>query len=115
VTIGSPAARAPAPLASAAAAPHGASLDARLRAAFADDLPRRRAQLDAAVAAGDFEKAGLVLHGLRGSASHLAEPALEDLCARLEADAVARDLAHLRAGMAQLHAQLDGFTVKQDE
>ncbi|MBQ5948615.1 response regulator [Massilia sp. ST3] len=74
----------------------------RLRAAFAADLPRRRAELDAAVQGGDFDTAGRVLHGLRGSASHLGEGAIEQLCAELEAAADARDGARLRAGLAHL-------------
>ena len=84
-------------------------LSARLRAAFAADLPRRRAELDAALDAGDFDTAGRVLHGLRGSASHLGEGAIQRLCAELEAAADARDEARLRAGLPRLAILLAGF------
>jgi CheY-like chemotaxis protein/HPt (histidine-containing phosphotransfer) domain-containing protein len=84
-------------------------LSARLRAAFAADLPRRRAELDAALDAGDFDTAGRVLHGLRGSASHLGEAAIQQLCAELEAAADARDEARLRAGLPRLAIVLAGF------
>ncbi|GAA0407610.1 two-component regulator propeller domain-containing protein [Massilia aurea] len=119
---------APAPAAPAPAAPSPAVLDAlfgvaaptppvaradnlglRLRAAFCNDLPRRRAELDAALAGDDFEAAGRILHGLRGSATYLAEPALETLCAELEAAADGRDAQRLRAGLPVLASFLDTF------
>lgn len=92
-----------------AAAPHGEALAARLRAAFGADLPRRRRELAAAVATDDLDAAGRILHGLRGSAGHLAEPALEALCGELETAADAGDHARVRAGLPQLHALLDAF------
>ncbi|RZA35541.1 MAG: response regulator [Lysobacteraceae bacterium] len=87
----------------------GGALAARLRAAFAADLPRRRAELAAAVEAGDLETAGRVLHGLRGSAAYLGEDALGQLCAELEAAADAGESARLEAGVARLGAQLAAF------
>lgn len=86
-----------------------AELEARLRAAFSADLPRRRAELDAALAQNDFETVGRVLHGLRGSASHLGESALESLCGELEAAADAHDRNTLRTGLPHLVALLDAF------
>jgi len=93
----------------ASAAPHGEALAARLRAAFGADLPRRRRELAAAVASDDLDAAGRILHGLRGSAGHLDEPALEALCGELEKAADGGDHARLRAGLPQLHALLDTF------
>ncbi|MDY0965055.1 hybrid sensor histidine kinase/response regulator [Massilia sp. CFBP9026] len=93
----------------AAAHGHGEALAVRLRAAFCADLPRRRRELSAAVASDDLDAAGRILHGLRGSAGHLAEPGLEMLCGELEAAADAGDHARLRAGLPQLHALLDVF------
>jgi len=84
-------------------------LRTRLRTAFAADLPRRRAELDAALAAGDMVEAGRVLHGLRGSAAHLDEAALEALCAELEAAADAGDIAALVAGSVRLGLRLAEF------
>ncbi len=84
-------------------------LRSRLRAAFAADLPRRRAELDAAIAAGDMSEAGRVLHGLRGSAAHLGEKALEALCAELEAAADAGDIGALVAGGVRLGLRLAEF------
>ena len=89
--------------------PVPAPLAARLRAAFGADLPRRRRELAAAVASDDLDAAGRILHGLRGSAGHLDEPALEALCGELEAAADAGEHARLRAGLPQLHALLDAF------
>ncbi len=92
------------------AAPDPAQLlQQRLRAAFNADLPRRRAELDDALAGDDFGTAGLILHGLRGSAAYLEEPALEALCGDLEAAADARDAARLRAGLQQLADLLGAF------
>ncbi len=96
----------------APAAPPAAPADnlgLRLRAAFCNDLPRRRAELDAALASDDFDAAGLILHGLRGSAAYLAEPALEALCGELEAAADSHDADRLRAGLPLLAAVLDTF------
>jgi len=86
-------------------------LQARLRAAFAADLPRRREELRAAVADGDDEACARVLHGLRGSAGHLGAGELAVLCARLEtaADGGRRD--QLLAGLARLDALLDAFEI----
>ncbi len=81
----------------------------RLRAVFAADLPRRRAELDAAIARGDMIEAGRVLHGLRGSAAHLGEAGLEQVCAELEALADAGDAAGLVAGSARLDLRLAAF------
>jgi signal transduction histidine kinase/ligand-binding sensor domain-containing protein/CheY-like chemotaxis protein/HPt (histidine-containing phosphotransfer) domain-containing protein len=86
-----------------------ADLHARLRAAFAADLPRRRAELDAAIAAGDMREAGRVLHGLRGSAAHLEEGELEQLCAELEALAARGDVEAVAAGSERLGVQLAAF------
>ncbi|OON64729.1 histidine kinase [Massilia sp. KIM] len=84
-------------------------LAARLRAAFAADLPRRRAELEAALDADDLETAGRILHGLRGSAGHLGETALQALCAELEAAADAADRARLREGLPRLGVLLAAF------
>ncbi|WP_051933659.1 two-component regulator propeller domain-containing protein [Massilia sp. BSC265] len=84
-------------------------LAARLRAAFTADLPRRRAELEAALDADDLEAAGRVLHGLRGSAAYLGETALGQLCAELEAAADAGDRTRLLAGVACLGVQLAAF------
>ena len=77
---------------------------ARMRCAVS--IPSKRYKLVAAVAAGDCDTAGLILHGLRGSAGHLDEAALLRLCAELEQAADACDLPQLRAGLPRLHALL---------
>ncbi len=103
---------APAADAVAAAANPGRRSDdlkARLQAAFAGDLPRRRLELDAALEAGDMEAAGRVLHGLRGSAAHLGDTALEALCGDLEIAADAGDQGRVTAGMARLRMLLAAF------
>jgi len=92
--------------ASAAPVRRDDDLQTRLRAAFAADLPRRRAELDAAIAAGDMVDAGMVLHGLRGSAAHLGDTDLARLCAELEALADAGDVEGLAAGAVRLEPHL---------
>jgi signal transduction histidine kinase/ligand-binding sensor domain-containing protein/CheY-like chemotaxis protein len=84
-------------------------LKARLREAFLADLPRRRAELDAALADADPETAGRILHGMKGSAGYLGEAALRDLCAELEGLADAGELDAVRAGMPRLLALLARF------
>jgi CheY-like chemotaxis protein len=83
-----------------------AALQARMRAAFAADLPRRRAELEAAMDGGDLEACARVLHGLRGSAAHLGEAALAALCAALEGAADQGRLAELHAAMPRLDTLL---------
>lgn len=98
----------PAPL------PVPAALQARLRAAFYADLPARRIELASAVASADVDVAGRVLHGLRGSAAYLDEPALHSLCAELEVAADDGRWETVRAGMARLTMMLDAFASAPD-
>jgi signal transduction histidine kinase/ligand-binding sensor domain-containing protein/CheY-like chemotaxis protein/HPt (histidine-containing phosphotransfer) domain-containing protein len=77
-------------------------LKGRMRAAFAADLPRRRSELDAALAAGDREACGRLLHGMRGSAGYLGEAGLHQLCAELEREADAGRLEQLSARLPEL-------------
>ncbi|MFK3738556.1 two-component regulator propeller domain-containing protein [Massilia sp. TN1-12] len=81
----------------------------KLRHTFAADLPRRRAELAAALDASDAEAAGRLLHGLRGSAGYLDEPVLSTLCGELEADADAGRLDAVRQRLPQLLALLARF------
>ena len=90
------------------------ALQARLRAAFHADLPARRAELDRAVAQEDADVAGRVLHGLRGSAAYLHEPALHRVCAELESAADTGRWDTVRAGMARLATMLDAFAVADE-
>ena len=84
-------------------------LQDRMRNAFAADLPRRRAELQAALDSGDFEGAGHLLHGMRGSAAYLGEDALHALCGELEREADAGRLDSVRARLPQLLALLAHF------
>jgi ligand-binding sensor domain-containing protein/signal transduction histidine kinase/CheY-like chemotaxis protein len=100
----------PAPLAEAAHGSHDvANLNARMRAAFAADLPRRRAQLLEALARQDGAACALLLHGLRGSAGYLGESTLTQLCAQLEAAADAGDWPVVRDGQRRLDKLLEAF------
>jgi signal transduction histidine kinase/ligand-binding sensor domain-containing protein/CheY-like chemotaxis protein len=83
-----------------------ADLKGRVRSAFLADLPRRRAELDAAMASGDLAAAGRLLHGMRGSAGYLEEGELYRLCGELERDADTGRLEPLRAKLPQLLALL---------
>ena len=96
-------------LAPAPAQDRAALLQARMRAAFAADLPRRRAELRAAVEGGDMEAAAGVLHGLRGSAAHLGAGELAALCAALEAAADRGAQADIGAALPGLDALLRTF------
>jgi signal transduction histidine kinase/ligand-binding sensor domain-containing protein/DNA-binding NarL/FixJ family response regulator len=89
-------------------------LQARLRAAFIADLPARRIELARAIAQHDAEVAGRVLHGLRGSATYLREPALHSLCTDLELAADKGRWDTVRAGMARLAPMLDVFLQASD-
>jgi signal transduction histidine kinase/ligand-binding sensor domain-containing protein/CheY-like chemotaxis protein len=102
----------PPPLAAAAAANAGrraGDLKARLRLTFLADLPRRRAELDAALADADGDAAGRLLHGLRGSAGYLEETALYTLCGALETEADAGRLDEVQARLPQLLELLARF------
>jgi HPt (histidine-containing phosphotransfer) domain-containing protein len=102
----------PPPLAVAAtqnAGRRASDLKGRMRAAFAADLPRRRGQLDAALAAADHEACGRLLHGMRGSAGYLGEPELHQLCSELERDADGGHLERVAARLPELLAMLARF------
>jgi HPt (histidine-containing phosphotransfer) domain-containing protein len=98
-------------VAAAAPAPdrRAGDLRERLRGAFLADLPRRRIELDKALAAGDHDTAGRVLHGMKGSAGYLGEDGLRALCAELEGLADARQLDAVRAGLPRLWDLLARF------
>jgi len=87
----------------------GAILQARMRAAFAADLPRRRAELRCALDEGDADALSRVLHGLRGSAAHLGALELAALCATLEAAAERGIAAEAQAALPRLDALLEPF------
>ncbi|MES2016667.1 MAG: two-component regulator propeller domain-containing protein [Pseudomonadota bacterium] len=84
-------------------------LKARMRAAFANDVPSRRADLEAAVAARDHEVAGRLLHGIKGSAAYLDAVELHKLCSELEMAADARHWASIQEGLPRLRDLLDLF------
>jgi signal transduction histidine kinase/ligand-binding sensor domain-containing protein/CheY-like chemotaxis protein/HPt (histidine-containing phosphotransfer) domain-containing protein len=102
----------PAPLAVAAARNAGrraGDLKGRMRAAFAADVPKRRAELGEAVAHQDRDAAGRILHGLRGSAGYLGEAELHQLCGELELVADDGDWDALEAGVLRLFRLLGTF------
>jgi CheY-like chemotaxis protein len=84
-------------------------LKGRMRAAFAADLPRRRAELDAALAADDAEACGRLLHGMRGSAGYLGEAELHQLCSELEREADDGHLERVAARLPELLGMLARF------
>jgi signal transduction histidine kinase/ligand-binding sensor domain-containing protein/DNA-binding response OmpR family regulator len=84
-------------------------LKARMRAAFVGDLPSRRADLEAAIAAREHLEAGRLLHGMRGSAAYLDARELHLLCGELEAAADQHRWDVLDAGLARLRNLLDHF------
>ncbi|MES2317511.1 MAG: two-component regulator propeller domain-containing protein [Pseudomonadota bacterium] len=84
-------------------------LKARMRAAFANDVPTRRADLEAAVAARDHEAAGRLLHGIKGSAAYLDAAELHKLCDELETAADARHWTLIHEGLPRLRDLLDLF------
>ncbi|WP_082491196.1 two-component regulator propeller domain-containing protein [Duganella sp. Leaf126] len=83
-----------------------ADLSARLRSAFRQDVPLRLAELDAAIAAGDADTAGRLLHGMKGSAGYLEEQALQALCGELETCADRGQWQQLSAALPRLRALL---------
>ncbi|MDB5958765.1 MAG: histidine kinase [Massilia sp.] len=93
----------------AAADQRASALQARMLAAFAADLPARRAELAGAVARRDQDGAAHVLHGLKGSAAHLQANELQLLAGDLE---VAADCGHwesIDAGLPRLAELLAPF------
>lgn len=91
-------------------AARGIDLQRRLRDAFAGDIAGRLSELDSALDALDFDAAGRLLHGLKGSAAYLDEAALHGLCGELELAADAQDIDALRSSMAPLRALLEAVT-----
>ena len=85
------------------------ALHQRIRAAFAADVPARRAELEAAIAARDQDAAARLLHGIKGSAAHLRAGALQALCGELEIAADAGNWPVIDAALAPLYTLLDSF------
>ena len=85
------------------------SVSAPLRAAFARELPGKRAELAAAVAALEWERVRGVAHYLRNSALVVQEAALFDACTGLEEAAVARDREALAAWWPRCERALDAW------
>jgi len=84
-------------------------LKARMRSAFGADLPRRRAELETAIAAEDREAAGRLLHGIRGSAAYLDATELHLLCGELELAADQGRWSGVEVAMPRLQRLLAGF------
>ena len=99
----------PAAQSGAVAGRRSGDLKARMRAAFAGDLPARRAELTAALAARDQDAAGRLLHGIKGSAAYLEAPALHALCAQLEQDADSGRWERIEESLARLDSLLGAF------
>ncbi|WP_242404578.1 hybrid sensor histidine kinase/response regulator [Janthinobacterium agaricidamnosum] len=108
VLFGVAAAAAP-PLGPGAAPRHGVrspDLKRRIRDAFAGDIEGRLRELDAALDAHDFDAAGRLLHGLKGSAAYLDEMELHVLCSELEEAADHRHWPRLQDGLPRLREML---------
>jgi CheY-like chemotaxis protein len=99
----------PAPAPAPAGERRPGHLKDRLRGAFLADLPRRRIELEKALAAGDHDTAGRVLHGMKGSAGYLGEDGLRALCSELEGLADAGQLDAVRTGLPRLWESLARF------
>jgi signal transduction histidine kinase/ligand-binding sensor domain-containing protein/CheY-like chemotaxis protein/HPt (histidine-containing phosphotransfer) domain-containing protein len=84
-------------------------LKARMRTAFAGDLPGRRAELETAIATEDHETAGRLLHGIKGSAGYLDATELHLLCGELEQAADQRQWGVVGAAMPRLRRLLATF------
>jgi HPt (histidine-containing phosphotransfer) domain-containing protein len=84
-------------------------LKARMRAAFAGDVPSRLAELERAIASDDHETAGRLLHGIKGSAAYLDEVELHRLCSDLEIAADSRQWEALHQAMPRLLHLLSVF------
>jgi signal transduction histidine kinase/ligand-binding sensor domain-containing protein/DNA-binding response OmpR family regulator/HPt (histidine-containing phosphotransfer) domain-containing protein len=102
----------PTPLALAASHNAGrgnSDLKARVRSAFAGDLPGRRGELERAVAGRDHDVAARLLHGIKGSASYLDATGLHLLCGELEVAADQRQWGVVEAALPRLRRLLDAF------
>jgi signal transduction histidine kinase/ligand-binding sensor domain-containing protein/HPt (histidine-containing phosphotransfer) domain-containing protein len=84
-------------------------LKARMRIAFAGDLPGRRAELEAAIGREDCAAAARLLHGIKGSAAYLDATELHLLCGELEVAADQGDWGVVGAAMPRLRRLLDTF------
>ena len=84
-------------------------LVARMRTAFAGDLPGRRADLETAIGCQDHGAAALLFHGIKGSAAYLGATELHLLCGELEIAADQRQWPVVAAAMPRLRCLLDSF------
>ncbi|MET0265640.1 MAG: ATP-binding protein, partial [Duganella sp.] len=105
---------APAPSDVARLAQHSGSgdLKARLRSAFRQDAPLRLADLEQALAEGDRDTAGRLLHGMKGSAGYLGEQELQALCGELEPYADQGAWQQIEPAMPRLRTLLAAIVAK---
>jgi signal transduction histidine kinase/DNA-binding NarL/FixJ family response regulator len=81
----------------------------RLRAEFVRELPARRTELAAAVAAADWPRARAAAHYLRNSALVVQAGTLFEACTALEAAAIAQDSAGTAEAWPRCRAALDAL------
>ena len=86
-----------------------ADLQQRMRAAFAADVPQRRAELLAAIEHRDHDAAGRLLHGIKGSAAYLEADQLHRLCGELECFADAQEWGRIVGALPELERLLAPF------
>lgn len=63
---------------------------------FADEWPKTKAELDAALECGDFKRSERLAHGLKGAAANLGAKALSESAFNLEKTARAREQQQAR-------------------
>lgn len=69
---------------------------------FLGEMPGRLAQIDGAMKASDFDGVRRCAHQLKGSGGGYGYPALTELAARIEQDALAQQLEACRRGINEL-------------
>jgi signal transduction histidine kinase/CheY-like chemotaxis protein len=84
-----------------------AALRQRMMAVFIEQAPQRLQEIEAAMAANDWNTAAIVVHGIKGSVSYIwPESDVYHLAAKLEKHADAKEIQAFNSGFVQLKTQL---------
>lgn len=84
-----------------------AALRQRMMAVFIEQAPQRLQEIEAAMAANDWNTAAIVVHGIKGSVAYIwPDSEVYHLAAKMELQADAKEIQAFNSGFVQLKTQL---------
>jgi len=92
------------------------ALKEKMLAVFKEQVPQRLQEIEAAMAADDWNTAAIVVHGIKGSVAYIwPDSEVYHLAARMELQADAREIEAFKAGLPNLQNGLKSMLDSPDE